>query len=273
MIMLTEAFNSGIKIVKMHRSNHSVYVQYSDEVKTTIGYSKYLLEQKYGRINPGYRVFRKDLNNKAIFENLFVAKTKGYTTLKCGFCKKSFTRLSSLIRRYRTQKHKVFYCSVACAVRHTTTYQGVTQCICKFCGKKFIRHSSMIKWFLKHRKLQNHFCSKICFINHQKSKSKMQAFKCTYCKKKFERPLSKSKRIAKNSFCSIKCYIDYLVKEATIVVSCTYCGKDIIRKRSSIRKFKGQKQQHFFCNRQCWILGHGVITITKRALSKTALLT
>ena len=97
--------------------------------------------------------------------------------------------------------------------------------------------------------------SKVC---KDGKKRKWILIKCNHC----EKEVWKEKRFVKNNnfaFCSKQCQGNFFDKKIT--VKCSYCGKEIKKK---IAHSKGNKTNHFFCNRICKDLANKEMNIFRK---------
>ena len=72
---------------------------------------------------------------------------------------------------------------------------------------------------------------------------------CDHCKSKFNKKPSQI-ALTKSNFCSRKCFSEHNKTAETITQECGYCGKNVTRKASDIRKTKN-KSGIIYCNKNC----------------------
>ena len=249
--MPQETFSSGIRIKKSKRNGKNVRVEYFDGIKTIVGYPRYLIENKYGRLNPGYRIFRKSKGKALTVQNLFVAKSLECVRINCSYCHTLFFREASLVRAQEKKGTKDFYCSISCAARGRTKSTGLTEYTCNNCGKKIYRSTKCVEWFKKHKNNKNLFCSRECNIQWKTKQVKLSQNKCKYCGKQFTRELRQKSK--EPQYCSFKCMSMHKHELAKVFVACGSCDKTLVKRKSDLRKRNGEIQEHFFCNKKCWL--------------------
>ncbi len=80
--------------------------------------------------------------------------------------------------------------------------------------------------------------------------TKYVQLKCKYCKKIFKRESKNQPKYKKRTraYCSQQCFNKHRSQLDNITSSCGFCGKEVVRLKSQVKRSKSGKQ---FCNQSC----------------------
>ena len=152
----------------------------------------------------------------------------------CPQCEREFSYMKSKERKY---------CSKECFYK---SKQTGTEIMCDNCEKMFYRRQYHID--RQKNRGQNNFCCTQCQKEYL-HKQTYEIRECEICGQEFE-----VSKLSTQRFCSDDCQIkwqttrtrEFNPKFASILIPCTYCGKE-----HYVKPYKFEQQKNFFCSKEC----------------------